>query len=470
MPSLCEALRTKLGPEVREDPETLDRYAEDLTEAPPHRPDVVVAAHSVEDVQTVLAIAREYHASLVPVVSNMNVGGLAIPEKGGIVLDLAPMNRILEVNEQDMYLVIEPGVTWKQIKETLDFQYSSLRFGYSLSPPESSVLCNCLMDGLTNLSLRFGPTSEWINGLEAVLSDGTIVRTGIGAAGGPWCTNSPMPDLTGLFVNVHGTTGIVTKLSVQAWPNRKYRRRYFLPTIDMEAAVTFMQQLAREEFCDDIGGISWPVAKMLFGVNHPKRVDPGEPWIYILVDFSSNFDDDLEIRDRHIRNLAGDCGLSDILNVSDLVKLLPEFSTFVDLPARLGFLLDHGGGGLTWIGTYGPTSGWLEGIRSGARVMEQHGFPPSIVLRPMRVGHFGVLRLLTTFDKKNVDEVARVRALNEAIVDTLVPLGFFPYKTPPWVVRALWERIDPGFRAVLERVRHTLDPYGLLNPGKWSPR
>jgi len=449
-------------------PQTLRTFGEDLTEIPGNVPDLVVYAEGVEDIRRVLAYASAQKVPVVPVVSNLNVGGLAIPEKGGIVLEMRRMNRILEVNEADLYMVIEPGVTWGQVKETLDRHHPSVRYAYSLSPPDTSVLCNCLLDGLTTLSLRHGAMGEWVNGVEAVLSTGEIVRTGIGAVGPKWCANSPMPDLTGLFLNFHGTTGVVTKMSVQLWPNRKFRQRCFLPFHEAEDGIEFMRRLAREELMDDIAGISWPMVKQVFGVARPKGRDPNEPELYVFLDFSSNWSDGLEHKEELMRRVLADhSSHDDPMNVEDLVRLLPEFRPLSELPARLGFLMDHPGGGLTWVGSYGPTSAWALAYEQACRVMTAHGFPPATVLRPMRTAHFGVLRMITTFDKSNLREVERVRALNEALVDAIVPLGFFPYKTPPWVVRRLESKIDPGFRSTLRKVKQALDPHHILNPGKW---
>ena len=458
-------------PGASTDPALLAKYREDLTEAAGHSPDAVIVAESVDDVRRALAEATRSRTPVIPVVANTNVGGLAIPERGGIILDLSRLNRIVEISEADLYAVIEPGVTWGQLKEHLDGHHPSLRFGYALSPPDASVLANFLLDGLTNLSLRHGSTSDWINGVEAVLATGETVKTGLAAFGSPWCGHSPLPGLTGLFVNMHGTTGIVTKMSVQLWPQRKFRRRYFLPARDAGRAIGAMIRLARQELLDDIGGIGWPLAKQLFGIARPLHRDPGEPELYVLLDFSSDFDDDLDHKDRLLRRLlAPDAATFDeLLEVESLVRMIPEFAAFADLPARLGFLLDHPGKGLTWIGTYGPTSRWAEGYAKALEVMDRHGFPPAAVLRPMRSGHFGVLRMIVTFDKADAEERRRVHELNVAMCDAVVPLGFMPYKTPPWVLKRFASRIDPGFLALLDKVRAVMDPAGILNPGKWRP-
>ena len=454
------------------DPEILREASEDLTEVAPGRARAVVRPHTVEEVQQVLRIASGVGLGVVPMVANSNIGGLAVPDQGGIVMDLREMNRIIEVNENDLYMVIEPGVTWQDVRDRLDRDHPKLRIGYSLALPDSSLLLNCLLDGLTTLGLKHGPTGDWINGLEAVLSDGQVIRTGAMAMGGTWCSDAPAPDLTGLFSNFHGTTGIVTKMAVQVFRQPAHRFRAFILAYDIDEAFSLIRALVAEDICDDIGGLTWPIGKMVFGEQRPMYRDPKEPLFHIYTDISApregmflaktgTLEAVLEAERKKGAHLTGP------MDVLDIVPLEPGFKKFAEFPTRLDFLLDRGG--LTWVGTYGPVSRWVEGLRAGLEVMERRGFPPLVVIRPMRGGHFGVLRYITTFDKKDEGEVHAVREMNAELTDVALNVGFVPYKTPPWVLRRHRDRIDPGFLALLEKIRSVMDPKGILNPGKWAP-
>jgi FAD/FMN-containing dehydrogenase len=106
-------------------------------------------------------------------------------------------------------------------------------------------------------------------------------------------------------------------------------------------------------------------------------------------------------------------------------------------------------------------------IKRGMEIMTTHGFPPTVVTRPMAGGHFGVLRFIEVFDKRNADDVKRVAALNAELCDMALEFGFIPYKTPVWVLKRHREKINANFLALLKRLKTTLDPNGILNPGKW---
>jgi glycolate oxidase len=470
--SIPDALAAALGADhVRTDDACLGEYSRDLTENPAGRPEVVVFPGSVEDVQAVLAVAREHKRPVVPVMANSNLGGLAIPVRGGIVVSLKRMNRILEVNAEDHFALIEPGVTWQDVSDYLDEHHPELRFAYPLSPPDTGVVPNCLLDGLANLSLRHGSASHWINSLEAVLPSGEILRTGHLAYGSDRpCTSAPFPMLHGLFVSFQGTTGIVTKLAVQLWPRRKFRKRLFLMAYDVDHAYGLVSDLARGDLMDDLGSLSLPTGKMLFGEPKPTYKDPNEPILFVYADLSSDYERDFAFKQEVVCEKvdalrAAGARFDGPLDLDDLVRLEPRFSKFAKFPTRLDFLLDTQGGGLTWIGTYGPTSRFAEGFKRGAEIMAKYGNPPLTVCRPMQGGHFGVLRWITVFDRDDPEEIARTREVNRELCDMAVEMGFFPYKTPQWAWERYGARLDPVFRRLVRQVRHLLDPDGIMNPG-----
>ncbi|MHA1649564.1 MAG: FAD-binding oxidoreductase, partial [Candidatus Helarchaeota archaeon] len=105
---ILNKLRKIVGNEwVSDFPEELLLYSYDMTEHPPSNPDFIVMPKSVEEIIEVVKLANEYKIPIVPFVTGNNIGGLTIPLKGGIVLDLKRMDRILHLNEDDMYIIID---------------------------------------------------------------------------------------------------------------------------------------------------------------------------------------------------------------------------------------------------------------------------------------------------------------------------------------------------------------------------
>ena len=197
-------------------------YSQDLTQAEPKWPDVVVLPGSLDELRSVVGLANREKIPVTPYVAGGNIGGLAIPQRGGILLDLKRMDRIVEVSETDMYAVVEPGVTFGHIKAYLDKHHPNLVYTYAFSPPSTGIITNSLLQGLDNLSFRYGAASHWVSGLEVLLATGEIVKIGSSAISGTWQAIVPFPELSGLFLGWQGTTGIITKMAVSLWPKPKH--------------------------------------------------------------------------------------------------------------------------------------------------------------------------------------------------------------------------------------------------------
>ncbi len=462
-----------LGPDrVVSDPAALDAYNDDYSEHDPIPPALALLPDSVEQVQAIVRVAAEMRVPLTPRVAGTNVGGLAIPPEGGVVVDLRRMNRVVAVHADDMVAIIEPGVTQQQLKDHLEAANLPLTFGFSLGPRRSSVLANLTLDGLTNRSLKYGAMGECVAGFEVVLADGSVVKTGAWALSDVPFAKSPFPDLSGLFIGWQGTTGIVTKAAFHLAPKHPLSERLFILTYSTHATFEAMRRLSRLEVCDDIGGLSWPTGKMMLGVPRPHPVpDDGEPRFFLYVDLTAEAHEELAYKRDALRGVidalrAGGERYEDPLDVETLVGLNPAMNKFASFPTDLDFLTDHPGKGLTWIGTYGPLSRFDEAADHGVRIMVEHGIAPAIVSRSMKGGRFGVLRFLAIFDKKNPEEIARVRAVNLDLLRAMTQRGFVMYKTPPWALRELQSKMDPGMQALMRKVKGLLDPQGILNPGK----
>lgn len=450
-----------------------EEYSQDLTEEPPRNPAMVVWPLSTEEVSAVVQAANDHGVSLTIRVAGTNIGGLSIPPEGGVVLDLSRMNRILEVQETEMYAVVEPGVTWEQLKERLDGGETQLRVGYPLSPPESSVMANCLLDGLGSLSLPHGSMGEWIGGLEVVLPQGAVARVGAPALSDVWFGRSPLPGLTDLFVNWQSTTGIVTKMAVQLWPNPPVSRRMFVLCYDRNGAYSAMRELSKLGIADDIGTLSWTTGKLLYGMERPLVRGEDDPEVFLYIELTAQDEREMDLKSELFLTVLKRLSLQgfqheDPFDLDTLVALNPEFETLAEFPTRLDFLLNHPGGGLSWVGTYGPMSRFEAFADRALALMERYSIPPTVVSRPMKGGHYGVLRFISVFNSHDEEERLKVREMNRLIAKAGYELGFIVYKAPPWAVEEAKPYLDPGFMALANTVQRTLDPNGVMAPHCWN--
>jgi FAD/FMN-containing dehydrogenase len=458
---------------VASDPSMRYIYSRDLTENPAHWPLGVVMPGSVEEVQEIVRLAGQRGVPLVPFAYGLNMGGLTIPGRDAVVVDLKRMRKILEVREEDLYMLVEPGVTFGMIRAYLDKHHPGFRYTYPLAPPQTSALSNALMDGLNNMSMKHGAMADWVSGLEAVLPTGELVRVGSCAMVDSWHGRGPLPDLAGLFLGWQGATGIVTKGALQIWPTPPIRKRFFLAAYDSATAYKIQQQLCWKELFDDLACVSWPPGKMMFGARGPLTLCPGEPTLFVYGDMYAENDAHLSVKEgilhevlARLRNQGRT--VEDPLEVDSLIRINPGYSKLAEFPTTLDFLLDYGPGGLTWVGSYGPASRWAEGVDRCFEILEEEGFPPILVARPMKGGHFWVLRFILHFDRQDDQDVERTRRALGRLADALLDLQYIPYKAPSWAVEKIRERDTHGFFDLMEKVKGCLDPKGILNPGRWG--
>ncbi len=180
------------------------------------------------DVPLPLAVAQPGStADVVKVVEIANTAGVAIAPRGGgmsytlshtpvraetIVVDTRRMNRIVELNVGDRYATVEVGVTWAQLMDALQGTGMWLAYGGTLSGLHATVGGTLSQN---SVGLGRGYLSERVLGLEVVLGNGRVLRTGSGAAHGtsPWARNFG-PDLGGLFVADSGAFGLKTQVTL----------------------------------------------------------------------------------------------------------------------------------------------------------------------------------------------------------------------------------------------------------------
>ncbi len=212
-PPVIQQLQRLLGPEnVLTADSDLASYECDGYTIQRHKPGVVVFPRHGEDVMGIVKLCHQSNIPFVPRGAGTSLAGGTLPVEGCVLIALARMKRILEVNVQDRYAIVEPGVVNLQLSRHI------ASHGLHFAPdPSSQGACTIGGNVSTNSggphTLKYGVTVNHVLGLELVLPDGTLLQTG-----GP-VADAPGYDLTGLIVGAEGTFGIVTKIWVRLTPN-----------------------------------------------------------------------------------------------------------------------------------------------------------------------------------------------------------------------------------------------------------
>ena len=231
-------------------------YSSDPSAEEPSLPDYVVLPGSTEEIQEIMRLANREKIIVTPRTGGLTLSGLAIPYGGGILLDLKRMNKIIEINEDSMYAVIECGVTTGQLKTYLVENYPDLWFCTPHAPPSVGVISNANIYGAGQISLEHGLSSDMLNGIEVVLPTGEILKTGSCALGKSWLTKYCLPDFMGLFLGWFGKTGVITKASIQLWPKSKNRDVVFYKIDNVEDTVDLLLKLIKSELRNVLDSIN----------------------------------------------------------------------------------------------------------------------------------------------------------------------------------------------------------------------
>jgi glycolate oxidase len=209
---LASKLREIVGNEiVADDSDTLAAHSGDKWFAA-HQPEVVVFARSTGDVSKLLQFASREKIPVTPRGGGFGYVGGCVPLRGGIALSLMRMNQIKEISFADAVAVVEPGVFTADVK-------AAARAQKLFYPPDPASMKDCTIGGnvATNAGgprcLKYGVTRNYVIGLEVVLANGDVLRTG-----GRVHKNKTGFDLIGLFVGSEGMLGVVTEITLRLLP------------------------------------------------------------------------------------------------------------------------------------------------------------------------------------------------------------------------------------------------------------
>ncbi len=442
-------------------------YSYDLSFVTPKLPDYVVMATTVEQIQEILRFANREEIPVIPYTAGTNIGGLCIPERGGILLDLKRMNRILEIDPESLVAVVEPGVSHAQLATALS-KYK-LRFGWPVGPPSASVSSCAICHGIGGLNARYGLQSQEITSMEVVLPTGELVRVGSCAINeNAWHSVLPLPQMDGLFKGWLGTTGIVTKLGINVHPAPPLLKIFTVCCNTVEDMYSYMLNLSNYEICDDLTAVSWWLAQV--PIPYPYKVKPqADPEWFSYATTYSWTEKEKEAREDIWRAVLGE---EQKKGTSIKETHYPEeaLRARTQLPSQIvGSTKNYckqGGAGISWPGTFTPAKQWAPVYNKWKEILIQHNLSPSVRMSMYRGVHYGMLRAMIPFNKQSPKETENAR---HAIVECLkvdLDMGGLPYKPPVDFAREINQRAHPGYLMLLKKIKDLLDPKNIMNPDK----
>jgi glycolate oxidase subunit GlcD len=454
MSDLATELTTLLGSKaVSTSEEVLATHSADKWFAS-SAPEVVVFAESAEQVSALLRFANERKIPVTPRGAGVGYVGGCVPLRGGIALSLARMRRIKEIHVQDGVAVVEPGV----ITGELQRQVRELGWFY---PPDPASLKECSIGGniATNAGgprcLKYGVTRQYVLGLEVVMADGSIVRTGSRCH-----KNKTGFDLPGLMVGSEGMLGVVTEATLRLIPHPPQRAMISAGFSSFPEVAHAVQKILGSGFLPSALEIADKFTLRAAREYLGESVTP-EGDAHLLVEIDGHHDSVMgEIA--HLAEMIADLGCVCLERaVGD------DCERFWTLRREFSYSLRNTGLIKLNEDIVVPRSRLVDLVDFAEALQAEAGFPIA------SFGHAGDGNIHVNIMVPTMDEPA-IRERAEAALDRLFHQvldwnGVITGEHGVGIAKGRWwkDAIPEAARAVHSQIKAALDPNGILNPGKF---
>jgi len=237
-PEVVERLREIVGADnVLLEAEDMEPYSHDEVVGLRADPEVVVKVTSTEQVSQIFKLAQHDRIPVTPRGAGMGLSGGAVPVCGGIILSLEKMNRILEIDKENLMVTVEPGVITGDLHRAVEAEEL-------FYPPDPASLDSCSIGG--NIAegaggpraVKYGVTKDYVCGLEAVLPSGEVIT-----CGGKLVKNVTGYNLIQLLIGSEGTLAVVTKIILRLLPLPKLLVDLLVPFNDFQAAANTVSDI-----------------------------------------------------------------------------------------------------------------------------------------------------------------------------------------------------------------------------------
>jgi D-lactate dehydrogenase (cytochrome) len=450
--AVIAAARGFLGDRLSVNRAVREQHARGEDTTTPTLPDAVAFVETTEEVSRILALCHQHGVAVTPFGAGTSLEGHVNPVRAGVSLDLSRMKAVLELNEEDMDVLIEPGVTRQELNAFL----RDKGLFFPVDPGSHASLGGmCATRASGTNAVRYGTIRENVLGLEVVLADGRVIETG-----GRTRKASNGYDLTRLFIGSEGTLGVMTKirLRLHGIPEAMSAAVCQFPTLEgaVETVIAVMQSgipVARIELLDE--------DQMQACIRYSK-LEGLAPLTTLFLEFHGS---EAAVREQagQVRDIAVDFGAQGF-----------EAATDADARNRLwqarhdaywaAVALKPGHRGIT-TDVCVPISRLAEAVVQAKATARKSGLTSCIV------GHVGDgnFHCLILFPDGDQDGLERAWALDRAIVAQGLALGGTcsgEHGIGLGKREFLEQEHGPEALAVMRSVKVALDPRGIMNPGK----
>jgi glycolate oxidase len=441
--------RVLFGEAINED------YSHDELGSVKRMPDLVVQPLSTEEVSKVMKYAHENTIPVTPRGSGTGLVGAAVPIHGGIIIDLSKMNKILELDEENLTLTVEPGVLLMEILKFVEEH--DLMYPPDPGEKTATIAGNINTNAGGMRAVKYGVTRDYVRGLELVLPNGEIIQ-----AGGKVVKNSSGYSIKDLVIGSEGTLAIVTKAILKLIPLPKKVVSLLIPFPDLDTAIETVPKIIKSksvptaiEFMQRAAIVA---AEEFLGKKFPDNSSDA----YLLLSFDGNSKEEIERNYENVANICLEAGALDVY-ISDTQERHESIWS-----ARGAFLeaIKASTTDMDEVDVVVPRNKVAEFVKF------THELETKFDIRIKSFGHAGDGNLHIYILKDQLDEETWMKKLND-VMDEMYKksrelkgqvsgehgIGFAK-KT------YLNQALSGEALAIMKGIKMTFDPKNILNPGK----
>ncbi len=439
--------------------EWIEPYTHDETTGLRAVPEVAVRVTTVEQIAAIFRLAQRERIPVTPRGAGYGLSGGAVAVYGGIVLSTEKMNRILEIDKENLMITVEPGVITGDIHRAVE----ELGLFY---PPDPASLDSCSIGG--NIAegaggpraVKYGTTKDYVCGLEAVLPSGEII-----ASGGKLVKNVTGYNLIQLLVGSEGTLAVVTRIILRLVPLPKVQVDLLVPFDDLKAAAATVSEIIARRILpttiEFMGRDSVLAVERLLG----KAVPYDDAAAHLLIQLDGNVQQAVDAEFELVAELCLSQGARDVLVARDR----PTRERLWEARRKIIDALKYESPVNHMEDVVVPRASIVRLLKGLAEVSQRHG------VRIISFGHAG-------------DGNVHVNVLKDALADerwaTLVPavqeeiyrvaLSLGGTLTGEHGIGVTRKRylplaVDETQIVLMRQIRDAFDPNHILNPGKIFP-
>jgi len=491
---LEEELKRIVGSEnVLTDPQTLERYSKDQSFTSPCRPDFVVYAKNVDEVQKIIRLANKYNVPITPLSSGMNFRGEAIPSQGGIILNLSKMNKILEINKKEGWVLIEPGVTYAQLQDELEKHGLRVMIPFGVHPSKSVI--SSIIEGdpsIAAASFEYG--NALYMDLEIVLPTGDIYRLGKwkvyvngrwGTPGGGGIIGEKGAE-EWLWEGAQGTLGVITKMVVKVEHLSNVRKVFFITFDSLKEFVEPLRRIQRKELGLDcfvlnsfnlaaIINDEWALPDSLPCESIPsakfdKLRKKLPKWVLIIHLSGLPYfpEDKVAYEEAELRRTCEELNLIPSSTVVGMEGLQDVFLKEIIRPWSV-LKKARFKGAFHDVAFYSKLSKVYELYDVIEEVAKKYDYPLDCIgafLLPIERARYCYCEFDFHRDPKDPEDSIRVRELWLEANEVVMNRGALLARSYGPLAEIFWKRVDPIYVEKLRALKRELDPNNIMNPGK----